>query len=94
MISRRPNMRASSENDPGANPMIVMSIVNPKMTEILDSKGLGVQVGSNESPVAAIPSATTPPTIGVRKPIRSIKPAASADKPMSHVAEGELISVR
>jgi len=94
MISRRPNMRASTENAPGPSPMMVMSIVSPKITEILESKRLGVQTGSSDSPTAAAPIVTTPPIIGVRKPINSIPPATRADKPMNHVSDVALGSLR
>jgi len=86
MISRRPNTRASTENAPGPRHMMARSMVNPKTNEILESKRLGVQAGSNESATPTAPAATTAPASGVRKPIKSRTPAAKADRPMNHSA--------
>jgi hypothetical protein len=86
MISRRPNTRASTENAPGPTPIIVTSIVKPNMSEILESKRLGMHAGNSESPTPTAPAATTAQTIGVRKPIKSIHPTAKAARPMSKTA--------
>jgi hypothetical protein len=86
MISRRPNMRASRENAPGPSPMIVTSMVNPNMSEIFESKRVGAQPGSSESPTAAAVTATSAPMIGVAKPAKSRAPAANAERPMNQVA--------
>jgi hypothetical protein len=86
MISRRPNTRASAENAPGPTPIMVRSIVKPNMSEILESKRLGVHAGNSESPTPEAPAATIKQTTGVRKPIKSIPPAAKAARPMNKIA--------
>jgi hypothetical protein len=90
MISRRPNTRASAENAPGPTAKIVTSIVKPNISEILESKRLGVHAGNSENPTPAAPAATTAQTIGVRKPIKSIPPTAKAVRPMSKAADVRL----
>jgi hypothetical protein len=89
MISRRPNTRASTENAPGPSPRIATSIVNPKMTEIFESKRSWGQAGSIENLTPAAPAATSHATSGVMKPTRSRTPAAMVNIPINDVADEE-----
>ena len=83
MISRRPNIRASSEKAPGPSTTIPSSMATAKTIASLESNIVGVQGGSSENPRATVPRTATAPAIGVRKPISNNAPEARADKPIS-----------
>jgi hypothetical protein len=84
MISRRPNIRASTETAPGPSTTMASNMVTARTTGVRESNSVGEQAGSSEKPIAMAPVATTAPTIGVRKPITIRTPAASAAKPTNH----------
>ena len=93
MISRRPNMRASSEYAPGPSPMMVRSMVRPNISDVLESKRVGAHTGTSENPRPTAPAAMTAPIIGVRKPIISKPPVTNADRPINKVADVEFASL-
>src|SRR5207248_370662 len=89
MISRRPNIRASTEKRPGPVPMMVTSIVIAKITAAFESNELGLDGGNKASATPAAPSAATTPANGVRKPTSSRPPVTRAARPRDHVANVE-----
>ena len=84
MISRLPNIRASTEKAPGPSPMIVNNIVKPKMSDVLESKRFVRQAGNSDKPAANVPGATTAATTGVSSPINKRPPAQKSASPSVH----------
>src|SRR2546427_3192845 len=89
-ISRRPNRRQSSENAPGPRKTRAIAIATTMQVVSLASKKFGVGTGSHESAIPALPKPTRTQAIGVRKPIRSKTPLATASKPTTDTPNVEL----
>jgi hypothetical protein len=85
MISRRPNIRASTENAPGPRKMIASSIVPHKTIGSIELNKFGVQTGNSEDPIPMALMPTMTPAIGVSSPINSNTPAARAIKQSNQV---------
>ena len=85
MISRRPNIRASTENAPGPRKMIASSMIAPKTIASIELNKFGVQTGNSEDPIPTAPMPTMVPAIGVSRPINSNPPAARANEPSNQV---------
>jgi hypothetical protein len=91
IISRFPKTRASTEKAPGPRPITASRIVIPKTNEVFESNRFGEQGGSNERPIAAAPTATSAPAMGVRKPANRKAPAVKAMRPLTHAAPAEFV---
>jgi hypothetical protein len=84
MISRNPNSRASSENAPGPRRTTANATAARKATDSVDAHKLGLAAGPIEIHMAAS-TLTSTPAIGVKKPINSEIPLATASEPPTNV---------
>ena len=93
MTSRRPNNRASTENDPGPSKTIEAAIIMRRNidNQPLDRDGSGA--GSQEIWMATAPSPAMTAVSGVRKPMRSERPVNTPRVPAKDisVADGPLL---
>jgi len=85
MISRRPNSRASTENAPGPRNTMAAAMIAAKTAVSFWSNRFGVGAVKMENPMAMAPRPLRMPAMGVRTPINKAAPAASPNKPQSHV---------
>ena len=81
IISRRPNSRASSDSAPGPRRTIAAAMVTIKIVVSLVSNKLAAGARNHDKVELRMPSATTTPAMGVRKPTARATPLASSSNP-------------
>lgn len=90
MISRRPNRRASMENAPGPRKTMAALIATASTEGSLASNRFGVAAGNHANAMPRVPKPTRVPATGVRNPIESKAPLATAATPAAPVRKVRL----
>jgi hypothetical protein len=85
-ISRRPNRRASSEYAPGPNKTIAVAMTIVSKDASLPSNRFPGVMGTHESAIARLTTATEIPTTGVRNPIRRQVPQPMSARQVKNIA--------